>query len=143
MSCADLRNSKVIEIINELKSYGCEVFVHDPERGPEEALREYGVQLTACQQLPPTDAIVAAVAHKRYRELSLNEVVGKAKKNGCFIDVKANFDAERLTHAGLSVRRLCVFGTRSGNAGPSQIARQPTWRCEPRQPRQSDCTQNH
>lgn len=104
--CADLRNSKVIDIINELKTYGCEVIVHDPEGDPEEALNEYGVNLTAWQDLPQADAIVAAVAHNRYKELSLLEIVGKAKKNGCFIDVKANFDAERLRLAGLSVWRL-------------------------------------
>lgn len=104
--CADLRNSKVIDIITELKTYGCEVFVHDPEGDPEEALQEYGVNLTTWQELPQADAVVAAVAHKRYKELSLLEIISKTKKNGCFIDVKANFDAEQLNQAGLSVWRL-------------------------------------
>jgi UDP-N-acetyl-D-galactosamine dehydrogenase len=104
--CADLRNSKVVDVINELKSYGCNVYVHDSEADPDEAVHEYGVQLTAWSLLPPADAIVAAVGHKYYRELSLNEVIGKVKKNGCFIDVKANFDAQQLAQAGLSVWRL-------------------------------------
>jgi UDP-N-acetyl-D-galactosamine dehydrogenase len=104
--CADLRNSKVVDIIQELKSYGCEVFVHDPEGDPEEALHEYGVQLTPWNRLPPADAIVAAVAHKHYRDLPLDELVAKAAPNGCFIDVKANFNAEQLRQAGLSVWRL-------------------------------------
>jgi UDP-N-acetyl-D-galactosamine dehydrogenase len=104
--CADLRNSKVIDIVSELKTYGCEVFVHDPEGDPNEALNEYGVVLTDWQDLPQADAIVAAVAHKHYKELSLHELVGKSKKNGCFIDVKANFNSENLKDAGLSVWRL-------------------------------------
>jgi UDP-N-acetyl-D-galactosamine dehydrogenase len=104
--CADLRNSKVLDIINELNTFGCEVFVHDPEGDPKEALREYGIHLTTWDQLPPADAIVAAVAHTHYRNLSLHDLAGKAKKNGCFIDVKSNFDKERLSQVGLSVWRL-------------------------------------
>ncbi len=104
--CADLRNSKVVDIINELKTYGCEVFVHDPEADPEEALHEYEINLTAWQELPQADAIVVAVAHKHYRELALSDIVGKATRSGCLIDVKATFDAERLKQAGLPVWRL-------------------------------------
>ena len=44
-NCADLRNSKVADVINELKSYGVEVFAHDPWADPEEAMHEYGVRL--------------------------------------------------------------------------------------------------
>lgn len=79
--CADLRNSEVVDIINELNPYGCEVLVRDPEGDPEEAMHEYGVQLTTLQHSTPASATVAAVAHKRYRELSLNSLVGKAKKD--------------------------------------------------------------
>jgi UDP-N-acetyl-D-glucosamine/UDP-N-acetyl-D-galactosamine dehydrogenase len=104
--CADLRNSKVVDIVSELKTYGCEVFVHDPEGDPSEALIEYGLVLTDWQDLPKADAIVAAVAHKLYKELSTHELVGKVKKNGCFIDVKASFNSEILKEAGLSVWRL-------------------------------------
>jgi UDP-N-acetyl-D-galactosamine dehydrogenase len=104
--CADLRNSKVVDIINELKSYGCEVFVHDPEGDPEEALHEYGVTLTPWDKLPRADAIVAAVAHKQYRQLSLEEISRKIVRNGCFVDVKSSFDAKALGEAGLRVWRL-------------------------------------
>src|ERR1035437_588372 len=64
-NCADLRNSKVADVINELKSYGVEVFVHDPYADPEEALAEYGVNLLAWADLPSADAIVAAVSHRQ------------------------------------------------------------------------------
>ncbi len=104
--CADLRNSKVVDIINELKSYGVEVFVHDPEGDPEEALHEYGVRLSTWDDLPRADAIVAAVAHKQYRKLTVEEISRKAVKSGCFVDVKSGFDAAALEAAGLRVWRL-------------------------------------
>jgi UDP-N-acetyl-D-galactosamine dehydrogenase len=105
-NCADLRNSKVVDIIHELKSYGCEVFVHDPEADPEEAMHEYGVRLMRWDDLPRADAIVAAVAHKQYRELGVEDVCRKLVKGGCFIDVKSGFDDDALEAAGLRVWRL-------------------------------------
>ena len=105
-NCAELRNSKVIDIINELTSFGVEVFVHDPEADPAEALSEYGVKLQRWEDLPRADAIVAAVAHKQYQALGLEEIGRKIVKGGCFVDVKAGFDAATLGAAGLAVWRL-------------------------------------
>lgn len=105
-NCADLRNSKVVDIISELKAYGAEVFVHDPEADPEEAMHEYGVRLLQWNDLPRADAIVAAVAHKQYRDLSADDVCRKVIKGGCFMDVKAGFDEAALRNVGLSVWRL-------------------------------------
>src|SRR3954465_13311670 len=62
-NCADLRNSKVIDIIHELKSFGAEVFVHDPQADPHDAMADLGVELCAWDALPRADAMVAAVAH--------------------------------------------------------------------------------
>lgn len=105
-NCADLRNSKVADVINELKSYGIEVFVHDPYADAEEALHEYGVQLMGWDQLPRADAIVAAVAHRTLLELSTDDFQKKLIKGGCFIDVKAAFDTDLLHEAGINVWRL-------------------------------------
>jgi UDP-N-acetyl-D-galactosamine dehydrogenase len=96
----------VVHIVNELKTYGVEVFVHDPEGDAAEALHEYGIRLSAWDDLPRADAIVAAVAHKQYRALGTEDIARKVVKNGCFIDVKAGFDAPALTASGLSVWRL-------------------------------------
>jgi UDP-N-acetyl-D-galactosamine dehydrogenase len=104
--CADLRNSKVVDIIDELKSYGIDVFVHDPYADPEEAMREYGVRLSDWAALPKADALVAAVAHAHYAELSLPALLTKVAAGGCFVDVKARFDAVALQAAGLRVWRL-------------------------------------
>ncbi len=104
--CADLRNSKVVDIINELKTYGVEVFVHDPQADGAEAVHEYGVELTAWDDLPRADAIVAAVAHREYRALPLDQVVAKLADGACFIDVKAAFPEAELNARGLRVWRL-------------------------------------
>ena len=104
--CADLRNSKVVDIIHELKTYGVEVFVHDPQADATEAQHEYGVELTAWDKLPRADAIVAAVAHKEYRALGADKILGHVVGGGCFIDVKSAFPHAALVASGLRVWRL-------------------------------------
>lgn len=104
--CADLRNSKVIDIIHELQSYGVEVTVTDPAADPEEAQHEYGVRTVSWDELPRADAIVAAVAHKEYKALSIDDIGRKLIKGGAFIDVKAAFDAKAIQAAGLKLWRL-------------------------------------
>jgi UDP-N-acetyl-D-galactosamine dehydrogenase len=105
-NCADLRNSKVVDIIHELQSYSIEVFVHEPEATADEAMREYGVRLYSWDELPRADAIVAAVAHRRFLDLDIEDLSKKIIKGGAFVDVKAQFDAARLRSAGISVWRL-------------------------------------
>ncbi|SEK52046.1 UDP-N-acetyl-D-galactosamine dehydrogenase [Roseateles sp. YR242] len=104
--CGDLRNSKVIDIIHELQSYGVEVWVTDPAAEADEAMHEYGVKLHRFEDLPRADAIVAAVAHREYRALALDDLCGKLVEGGAFIDVKAAFNSDNLRAAGLKVWRL-------------------------------------
>ncbi|MFM7533229.1 MAG: nucleotide sugar dehydrogenase [Rubrivivax sp.] len=104
--CADLRNSKVVDIIRELQSFGVEVHVHDPEADPEEALHEYGVRLQAWDDLPRADAVVAAVAHRSFKALSAEDLCRKMVKGGVFVDVKSAYDAQALKGAGVRVWRL-------------------------------------
>ncbi|MEO8117835.1 MAG: nucleotide sugar dehydrogenase [Rhodoferax sp.] len=104
--CGDLRNSKVIDIINELKSYGVEVFVTDPRAKLEEAMHEYGVTLWPWSDLPRADAIVAAVAHQEYAALTVEDFSKKLVKGGAFIDVKAAFDRGPIEAAGYKLWRL-------------------------------------
>jgi UDP-N-acetyl-D-galactosamine dehydrogenase len=105
-NCGDLRNSKVIDIIHELQSYGVEVFVSDPQADVEEAMHEYGVRLLPWEELPRADAIVAAVSHREYMGLSVEDLGKKLVKGGAFIDVKAAFDAKALQEAGYRLWRL-------------------------------------
>lgn len=102
----DLRNSKVWDLIVELRNYGVEVFVHDPVADADEALREYGVQLCNWDDLPQADAIVAAVAHRSLLSKTNEAIATKVKSGGSFVDVKARFDTAVLTSAGFKIWRL-------------------------------------
>jgi UDP-N-acetyl-D-galactosamine dehydrogenase len=105
-NCPDLRNSKVADVISELKSYGVDVHVHDPVADAEEAHHEYGVKLESWADLPRADAIVAAVSHRELVARSLADFQSKVVPNGVFVDVKSQFDAPALREAGLHVWRL-------------------------------------
>ncbi|HYC37564.1 MAG TPA: nucleotide sugar dehydrogenase [Usitatibacter sp.] len=105
-NCPDLRNSKVADLIAELRSYGVSVQVHDPRVDDGEALREYGIELSSWEALPQADALVLAVAHQEFCSLPLDELLGKVAADGCVIDVKAVLDREAVTNSGRAVWRL-------------------------------------
>ncbi|MCC2973028.1 nucleotide sugar dehydrogenase [Massilia sp. IC2-476] len=105
-NCPDLRNSKVADIVHELESYGVEVHVFDPQADAEEAQHEYSIKLESWDSLPKADALVVAVPHKEVLALSLADFQSKLNENGCFIDVKSQFDPKALQEAGYCVWRL-------------------------------------
>ncbi|MBZ2206085.1 nucleotide sugar dehydrogenase [Massilia soli] len=105
-NCPDLRNSKVADIVYELKSYGCDVHVYDPVADADEAMHEYGIKLEKWEDLPRADAVVAAVGHKELLARPLGDLQDKLNVDGCFIDVKSQFDKKALVEAGYSVWRL-------------------------------------
>ncbi|OGI47064.1 MAG: GDP-mannose dehydrogenase [Candidatus Muproteobacteria bacterium RBG_16_65_34] len=105
-NCPDVRNTRVVDVVNELRSYGAEVLVHDPVADREEAAREYGIELAEWPALPKVDAIVAAVTHRNFIERPIAEYAALLKNGGCFIDVKSRFDAASLRAAGVRVWRL-------------------------------------
>ena len=105
-NCPDLRNSRVIDIIRELQTYGIDVVVHEPVGDGQEAEHEYGVKPVPWNDLPLADAMVAAVAHKEFLDRPLSDFIGKLKKGGAFVDVKSQYNAQLLKTAGLIVWRL-------------------------------------
>ena len=105
-NCPDLRNSRVIDIIRELESYGCRVSVHDPLADAAEAMHEYGVTLHSWDELPRAQAIVAAVAHDAFKRRPLDDYVGKLQPGGLYVDVKSQADAAQFRSRGLAVWRL-------------------------------------
>lgn len=104
--CPDLRNSKVIDIINELKDYGITVQVCDPLADPDEAVHEYGVTLTPISELRPAAAVVAAVAHRQFLDWSAADVARLMGKNPVLVDVKGMYDQQAMLAAGMRVWRL-------------------------------------
>ncbi|BBJ22846.1 nucleotide sugar dehydrogenase [Candidatus Nitrotoga sp. AM1P] len=105
-NCPDLRNSKVVDIIHELRSYGVEVHIHDPVATVTDALHEYGLELKTWENLPRADALIAAVSHREFLARPLTDFQTKIVPNGCFIDVKSHFDQDALRATGVNVWRL-------------------------------------
>jgi UDP-N-acetyl-D-galactosamine dehydrogenase len=105
-NCADIRNTKVVDIIHELESYGIKVFVHDPRADTDEMHHEYGITLSTWDSLPQAEAIVMAVAHNEYVNMDMSLLLSKVVKTGCFIDVKSKFSRDTLEAKGLNVWRL-------------------------------------
>jgi UDP-N-acetyl-D-glucosamine/UDP-N-acetyl-D-galactosamine dehydrogenase len=106
-NCPDLRNSKVADVIRELKDLGCEISVHDPIANSGEAEHHYGVALTPWEELPAdADAVVAAVPHRSYLTMPLREILSRLRKNGVFIDVKSAYDRSAIIAAGFRTWRL-------------------------------------
>ncbi|MDR1854024.1 MAG: nucleotide sugar dehydrogenase [Azoarcus sp.] len=105
-NCPDLRNSKVVDVIQELRSFGCNVFVHDAVAAPGEAKHEYGIDLLDWDELPRATAIVAAVAHDAYVQMPVESLLKKLERGGIFTDVKSCHDKAALEAAGAVVWRL-------------------------------------
>jgi len=104
--CPDIRNSRVIDVVRELESFGITVNVHDPMADASETLHEYGVTLTAWDDLPRAEAIVAAVAHRAFTQRPVDELISKVVAGGIYMDVKAKANMETLRGLGLQVWRL-------------------------------------
>ena len=87
-NCPDLRNTRVTDIIDELRSYSAEVDVHDPWVAPAHAQREYGLSLVEKPEAGAYDAVVMAVAHDRFVALGVDGVRAFAKPGAVLFDVK-------------------------------------------------------
>lgn len=84
----DLRNSRVIDVIERLKALGHEVCVHDPLADPEEARSEYGIDLESDTPDGLHDIVFAAVPHRAYRELTDGAIAGLVRAGGLVADLK-------------------------------------------------------
>jgi UDP-N-acetyl-D-glucosamine/UDP-N-acetyl-D-galactosamine dehydrogenase len=102
----DLRNSRVIDIVENLWDYGVQVQVHDPFADPSEAEEEYGLSLLEASDLAPADAVVLAVRHKQYVASGWDGIIPLLKGGaGVVIDVKAALP-RRLQPPGVRLWRL-------------------------------------
>ncbi len=103
----DLRNTKVVDIINELRDYGIEVVVHDPLADAKEAEKFYGIKLREIDEITGVDAVIIAVVHRYYKDIGFAEIVRR-----CFsgipiiIDVKAAFSPADLRKEDIIYWRL-------------------------------------
>ncbi|MDP1831460.1 MAG: nucleotide sugar dehydrogenase [Geothrix sp.] len=88
----DIRNSKVPDIIAELKQFGVMPMVHDPMADPEETLHEYGLHLTSLEAFQELDALILAVNHSAFLDAGVQSLFKRLNPHAVFIDVKSCFD---------------------------------------------------
>ena len=105
-NCPDIRNTRVVDVVRELESYGATVHVHDPIASPREAEHEYGLKLCQWDEIPESGALVLAVAHSEFRQRPPGELVRKLRPGGVVIDVKRVTDPAALHEHGIASWRL-------------------------------------
>jgi UDP-N-acetyl-D-galactosamine dehydrogenase len=106
-NCPDTRNSKIIDIVNELREYGIEPLITDPTADAEEAKKLYGVEFVDISTIQNMDVVVLAVAHTEFKNLSMSDMdalYGEGKK--VLIDVKGLLNRKEYEAAGYSYWRL-------------------------------------
>jgi len=101
-NCSDIRNSKVIDIINELKEYGVNIEVVDPLADENETLRKYGIKLSKVEDVTDVDAVIFAIPHEKFRDITLKDLKNIYKDDKLvLIDIKGMFnkkEAENLNY---------------------------------------------
>ena len=106
-NCPDIRNSKVVDLIRELESWGVDVVIADPWADPAEVKQEYGLNLVSFDDLKDLDSIVVAVGHNEFRALSATDLMElTSSHNPVVADVKGLYQRESLIDAGFTVFRL-------------------------------------
>ena len=98
-NCPDIRNTKVVDIIKELKEYGINPLITDPLSDKQEAYREYGLELTDISDICELDALVIAVGHKEYVSMGQKEIekmFNKKNKTKVLIDIKGILDKKEF-----------------------------------------------
>ncbi|MDM8518297.1 nucleotide sugar dehydrogenase [Desulfobacterales bacterium HSG16] len=103
----DLRNTRVIDIINELKEFGIDVLVHDPLAEPLEAKKYYGLDLQSLEKLKGVDAVILAVNHIMYEDMGLEGISQLCSGNRpLVIDIKSIFGPEEAKQLNIDYWRL-------------------------------------
>lgn len=105
-NCGDIRNSKVVDIINELREFNLDVQVSDPLANQDEVSRLYGIELIPMTELKQANMVIVAVAHDIFRDMSISDLNTLMKPNPVLIDVKGIYDPASAEQAGIRFWRL-------------------------------------
>ena len=109
-NCPDTRNTRVIDIVNELKEYGLTPMIADPEADADEAKHEYGIEFDSLEDIKDMDAIVIAVGHDQFLKFSqedLNQMFKDGSNNSKVLhDIKGILDRKEYESAGYKYWRL-------------------------------------
>ena len=109
-NCPDTRNTRVIDIVNELKEYGIAPMIADPEADAEEANHEYGITFNSIEEVNQMDAVIVAVGHDQFMNLEQNDFnkMFKQAENGnkVLLDIKGVLNRKEYEAAGYRYWRL-------------------------------------
>jgi UDP-N-acetyl-D-galactosamine dehydrogenase len=95
-NCPDVRNTKIVDVVNELVKFGARVDVYDPWADPAEAEHEYGIKLVKRLKAGTYDALVMGVAHQEFRKMGIGRIRELARKNHVLYDIKYVFRADEV-----------------------------------------------
>lgn len=105
-NCADVRQSKVLEMINLLASYEIQVSVHDPMADKYEVQKEYDIELVDWEEIEQVDVLVLCVKHHAYREIFPEELANKLGENGLVVDLKGMLNPKDCEQLGIPLWQL-------------------------------------
>lgn len=108
-NCPDTRNTKIIDIYNELREYGITPTIADPEADADEAKRLYGIEFVDINEIKDCDAVILAVAHEQFKSLTMNDFEAMFKHNenkNVLVDIKGLLDRKEYENAGYIYWRL-------------------------------------
>ncbi|SHH94304.1 UDP-N-acetyl-D-galactosamine dehydrogenase [Clostridium collagenovorans DSM 3089] len=109
-NCPDTRNTKIIDIVDELKEYGINPIIVDPVADKEEAIREYEVDICDINEISDMDVVILAVSHKEFKEMSIKEIdkLFRNEENGkkIIVDVKSILNKDIIIKLGYNYWRL-------------------------------------
>ncbi|MGL6107495.1 nucleotide sugar dehydrogenase [Romboutsia sp.] len=106
-NCPDTRNTKIVDIIEELKEYGLEILIYDPVADANEAKDEYDITLNTMEDIKNVDAVICAVAHEELRKFTLEDIKNMHTKGDVVLmDLKGLYDRKEAQDEGLIYWRL-------------------------------------
>jgi UDP-N-acetyl-D-galactosamine dehydrogenase len=107
-NCPDIRNSKVADLVKELKNWGVNVIVVDPWANEDEVEHEYGLKLGKINEQNPVDSLIVAVGHAEFRAMKPEQLKAlcKSERQPILGDLKSLFDRHACTEMGFKVFRL-------------------------------------
>ncbi len=107
-NCPDTRNTKIIDIYNELKEYGITAVIADPNADADEAKRLYGVEFYSPDSIRDMDAVILAVAHEQFKSLTMSDLNALYAANApkVLLDLKGLLDRKAYEEAGYLYWRL-------------------------------------
>ena len=105
-NCGDARNSRVVDLVAELRELGASVAIHDPLADPAWVREEYGLELTAFDALPQADGLVMAVPHDEYLARPLASLAASLRPGGLIVDIKSRLPRDASTAGGFRYWRI-------------------------------------